>query len=188
MRRGQTRFSWAAVDVFSLFFFSPSSHGRVAQNERAYLKQPGVFEYGKHRRGVATSKRERTTRHVHKTALGFKTPKMAIEGKYIDRKCPWVGNVSIRGRILKGRVLSTKMNKTLILRRDSLHYVKKYQRYEKRHANTAAHVSPAFMVKEGDVVTVGECRPLAKTVKFNVLQVEPRTTAFLQAKKRFQLF
>merc|ERR1712130_240149 len=109
--------------------FDSSTMAHFEQNERAYLKQPGVFEYGKHRRGVATSKRERTTRHVHKTALGFKTPKMAIEGKYIDRKCPWVGNVSIRGRILKGRVLSTKMNKTLILRRDSLHYVKKYQRY-----------------------------------------------------------
>ena len=29
-------------------------------------------------------------------------------------------------------------------------------RYEKRHKNLAAHVSPAFRVEIGDVVTVGE--------------------------------
>lgn len=28
-------------------------------------------------------------------------------------------------------------------------------RYEKRHKNLAAHVSPAFRVENGDVVTVG---------------------------------
>ena len=43
--------------------------------------------------------------------LGFKTPKEALEGKYIDKKCPFTGNVSIRGRILRGMVVSTKMNR-----------------------------------------------------------------------------
>ena len=55
--------------------------------------------------------------------------------------------------------------------RDYLHYVKKYNRYEKRHKNLAAHVSPCFRIKEGDVVTVGQCRPLSKTVRFNVLKI-----------------
>jgi len=32
--------------------------------------------------------------------------------------------------------------------------------------NLAAHVSPAFRVEEGDQVTVGQCRPLSKTVRF----------------------
>jgi small subunit ribosomal protein S11e len=44
-------------------------------------------------------------------------------------------------------------------------------RYEKRHKNLAAHVSPAFRVDIGDTVTVGQCRPLSKTVRFNVLRV-----------------
>lgn len=35
--------------------------------------------------------------------LGFKTPKEAIDGSYVDKKCPFTGDVSIRGRILKGR-------------------------------------------------------------------------------------
>lgn len=72
--------------------------------------------------------------------------------------------VSIRGRILTGRVVSTKMHRTIIIRREYLHYVPKYNRYEKRHKNLAAHVSPAFRVEEGDWVTVGQCRPLSKTV------------------------
>merc|ERR1711966_586868 len=33
--------------------------------------------------------------------LGFKTPIEASEGAYIDKKCPFTGNVSIRGRIFK---------------------------------------------------------------------------------------
>ena len=35
----------------------------------------------------------------------------------------------------------------------------------------AVHMSPAFMdVELGDIVTVGECRPLSKTVRFNVIK------------------
>ena len=66
------------------------------------------------------------------------------------------------------------MTRTIIIRRDYLHYIPKYRaykqcflyriisttfslldRYEKRHKNLAAHVSPAFRVEVGDVVTVG---------------------------------
>ena len=83
-----------------------------------------------------------------------------------DKKCPFTGLVSIRGRILTGTVVSTKMHRTLVIRREYLHYVPKYDRYEKRHKNLAAHVSPAFRVEEGDQVTVGQCRPLSKTVRF----------------------
>lgn len=82
----------------------------------------------------------------------------------LDKKCPFTGLVSIRGRILTGTVVSTKMHRTLIIRREYLHYIPKYSRYEKRHTNLAAHCSPAFRVEEGDQVTVGQCRPLSKTV------------------------
>ena len=56
------------------------------------------------------------------------------------------------------------MHRTCIIRRNYLHFVPKYSRYEKRHKNLAAHVSPAFRVEDGDSVTVGQCRPLSKTV------------------------
>lgn len=81
--------------------------------------------------------------------------------------------VSIRGRILTGTVVSTKMHRTIIIRREYLHYIPKYNRYEKRHKNLAAHVSPAFRVEEGDQVTVGQCRPLSKTVRFRAPSETP---------------
>ncbi|CDK27591.1 unnamed protein product [Kuraishia capsulata CBS 1993] len=63
------------------------------------------------------------------------------------------------------------MHRTIIIRREYLHYVPKYNRFEKRHKNLAAHLSPAFRVNEGDVVVVGQCRPLSKTVRFNVVRI-----------------
>merc|ERR1712205_20012 len=105
--------------------------------------------------------------------LGFKTPTEAKEGNYVDKKCPFTGDVSIRGRVLKGLVISNKMKRTIVMRRDYLHYIRKYRRYEKRHRNISVHCSPAFKVKEGDIVTIGQCRPLSKTVRFNVVAHEP---------------
>ncbi|KDD74259.1 hypothetical protein H632_c1451p1 [Helicosporidium sp. ATCC 50920] len=153
------------------------------QNEKAFQKQLGV------QRGFVKNTRKTPgkggLRYYKSVGLGFRTPKEAIEGTYIDHKCPFTGNVSIRGRILVGKVKSTKMTRTIIVRRDYLHYIKKYQRYEKRHTNFAAHVSPCFRVHEGDIVTVGECRPLSKTVRFNVLRVVPSSTT---ARKSFAGF
>ena len=117
-------------------------------------------------------KSNKAVRYYKEIGLGFKTPKEAIKGNYIDKKCPFTSNVSIRGRILKGVVKTFKMRRTLVIRRNYMHYIPKYNRFEKRHTTLAAHVSPCFRVVEGDTVTVGECRPLAKTVTFNVLKVE----------------
>ena len=43
------------------------------------------------------------------------------------------------------------MQRTVIIRREYLHFVRKYQRYEKRHTNIPAHCPPCFRVKAGDV-------------------------------------
>lgn len=59
----------------------------------------------------------------------------------------------------------------------SQHFIPKYSRYEKRHRNLAAHCSPAFRVEVGDSVTVGQCRPLSKTVRFNVVRVAKNRAA-----------
>ena len=82
----------------------------------------------------------------------------ASPGKYVDKKCPFTGNVSIRGRILSGVVKTTKMKRTIVIRRDYLHYISKYNRFEKRHSTLPAHCSPAFLVREGQKVVVGQCR------------------------------
>lgn len=155
------------------------------QVERAFQKQQNVFLGYKKLLNTKAS----ALRWVRNVGLGVKTPVTAIKGTYIDKKCPFTGNVAIRGRILKGVVVSTKMNRTVVLRRDYLRFIRKYRRYEKRHKTLPAHCSPAFLVKEGDVVTVGQCRPLSKTVRFNVLKVDSATEAgAARAKKTFRVF
>merc|ERR1711998_60371 len=139
------------------------------QTEKAFQKQDGVFLASKK---VLAKKTSSGVRFYKKIGLGFKTPQTAIEGHYVDKKCPFISDVSIRGRIFKGVVISTKMKNTLVIRRDYLHYIKKYNRFEKRHRTVTAHCSPAFRIRVGDVVTVGQCRPIAKTVRFNVIRQE----------------
>ncbi|KAI3640188.1 hypothetical protein MIR68_001066 [Amoeboaphelidium protococcarum] len=142
------------------------------QTEKAFQKQQGLFLNGKRQASVKTRRNKRWYKDV---GLGFKTPREAIEGSYIDKKCPFTSDTSIRGRILTGVVASNKMKRTIIVRRDYLHYIPKYNRYEKRHKNLAAHLSPCFIgVEIGDNVTVGQCRPLSKTVRFNVLKVSKK--------------
>ena len=153
------------------------------QNEKAYQKQDAVFVARKRAIGA---KKVKPMRFIKSIGLGIKTPALAIEGNYVDKKCPFTGDVSIRGKILKGLVLSTKMKRTIVVRRDYLHYITKYRRFEKRHKNTAVHCSPAFAVKEGDVVTIGQCRPLCKTVRFNVVAHEPQRV--IAGKKTFRVF
>merc|ERR1712050_385085 len=116
----------------------------AAQTERAFQKQPTVFL---NKKRVLTGSKKKL-RHVKNVGLGFKTPREAIDGNYIDKKCPFTGNVKIRGRVLKGMVISTKMKNTIVVRRDYLHYIPKYTRFEKRHRNIPVHVSPCFRVKE----------------------------------------
>ncbi|KAJ5514627.1 Nucleic acid-binding OB-fold, partial [Penicillium fimorum] len=173
------------------FFDTASSSNNTAkmateltvQSERAFQKQPHIFLNTK---AKASSKKTAQGRRWYKeVGLGFRTPKTAIEGTYIDKKCPFTSQVSIRGRVLVGKVVSTKMHRTLVIRREYLHYVPKYNRYERRHKNLSAHVSPAFRVEEGDMVTVGQCRPLSKTVRFNVLKVHAKTSRAVKSFSKF---
>ena len=80
--------------------------------------------------------------------------------------------MSSRGIFSRCAALCALRYKTITIRRDYLQYHKKYNRFEKRHGKLSAHMSPAFLdVEVGDQVTAGQCRPLSKTVRFNVLKV-----------------
>merc|ERR1712165_381257 len=119
------------------------------------------------------------------SALELKIPLLPKLDLLSTKKCPFTGDVSIRGRLLTGTVSTLKMQRTCTIRRDYLHFVKKYNRFEKRHKNLSAHLSPAFRdIRVGDLVTVGECRPLAKTVRFNVIKINKASSS----KKGFSKF
>lgn len=87
-----------------------------------------------------------------------------------DIDCPFHGSLSVRGRALDGFVISAKMDKTAIIRRDYLHYMRKFKRYERRHSHIPAHNPPCLNAKEGDKVKIAECRPLSKTVSFVIVE------------------
>lgn len=145
-------------------------------HDKTYPQQAAVSLVGRVGR-----KKGRWFRNV---GLGFKTPREAIEGTYVDKKCPYTGNVSIRGRLFRGVIVSTKMKKTVIIRRDYLHWIRKYKRFEKRHRNIPAHASPCFRLREGDQVTIGQTRPLSKTKRFAVLKIN-RPAPAADGKKLF---
>jgi small subunit ribosomal protein S17 len=90
-----------------------------------------------------------------------------------DPNCPFHGQLSIRGRIFEGKVISTNMKNSIVIKRDFLYYLKKYKRYERRHGNITAHCPPCFdNVKNGDTAKVAECRPLSKTISYVVIEVK----------------
>merc|ERR1712060_497293 len=131
-------------------------------------------------RGVSINRKRQIVKSI---GLGFKTPKEATEGTYVDNKCPFTSTVSIRGRILTGMVKSVAMKRTIVVQRDYLHFIKKYRRYEKRRKTLMAHCSPCFRLGVGDIVKLGECRPLTKWVRFNVIKIERKATT--SALKKF---
>jgi small subunit ribosomal protein S17 len=91
-----------------------------------------------------------------------------------DKKCPWHGNLKVRGRIFEGKVVSTKPQKTAIIEREYFHYLPKYERYERRSSKLYAYLPPCIDANVGDVAIIGETRKLSKTKAFVVLQVKKR--------------
>ncbi len=81
-----------------------------------------------------------------------------------DKHCPFHGSLPVRGKIMEGVVVSTKMQKTISLKSDYLKLVKKYSRFERRRRRIHAHVPDCFDIRVGDIVKVMECRPISKNV------------------------
>ncbi len=100
------------------------------------------------------------------SALSLKKPRKSCD----DRNCPFHGTLKVRGRMLEGSVISAKMDKTVIVKRDFQYYVPKFKRYERRRSHIPAHNPPCLEAKEGDIVKIAECRPISKTVSFVVIE------------------
>jgi small subunit ribosomal protein S17 len=88
-----------------------------------------------------------------------------------DDKCPFHGTLSVRGNVVSGKVVSTRAQKTAIIEKQYQHYLPKFERFERRHSRIVAYNPECIAAKEGDVVTIAECRPLSKTKAFVVVEV-----------------
>jgi small subunit ribosomal protein S17 len=91
--------------------------------------------------------------------------------KYDDSNCPFHGTLKIRGKQFTGKVVSGKMQHSVIVEWTGWRHIPKYERYRKIKTRIAAHNPPCVNAVEGDMVRIGECRPLSKTKNFVVLKV-----------------
>ncbi len=106
------------------------------------------------------------TRRARDVGLDVRAPKATCE----DPHCPFHGHLPLRGQILEGTVVSTGMQRTAVIERTLLHYVPKFERFEKRRRRYLAHSPPCLPLTVGHRVRIAETRPLAKTVTFCVVE------------------
>ncbi len=90
--------------------------------------------------------------------------------KCSSRDCPFHGNLKIRGRTLRGKVVSLDPENTAIIERRYLKFVPKYERYERRKKKISAHKPDCLRLKKGDRVRIAECRPISKTKRHVVVK------------------
>lgn len=78
-------------------------------------------------------------------------------------------------RILEGKVLSAKQDKTVtvLVERRTMHPI--YKKYLKKSSKFAAH-DETNNVKEGDVIQIIECAPISKNKRFTVYTGAETTT------------
>ena len=88
-----------------------------------------------------------------------------------DKKCPIHGEISVRGNVFTGTVISAKPSKTVVVERPIVKFVPKYERYTKSKSRITAHNPECIDAKEDDVVKIGETRKLSKTKSFVVIKI-----------------
>ena len=87
-----------------------------------------------------------------------------------DKNCPFHGSLSVRGQTLKGTVESVGMDGSVVVKKQHLSYIPKFERYERRTGHYPAHLPKCIDVEEGDEVKIMECRPLSKSISFVVIE------------------
>ena len=87
-----------------------------------------------------------------------------------DKNCPFHGTLPVRGQTIIGIVVSNKMQDSILVKKEYMHYVPKYERYEKKTSTFHVHCPPCIKTKAGDRVKIAECRPLSKTVSFVTIE------------------
>ena len=86
-----------------------------------------------------------------------------------DQWCPFHGQLSVRGQILDGTIVSDRMQNSAVVKREYQRKIEKYERFEKRSSKVMVHNPPCLEATVGDHVRIMECRPLSKNISFVVI-------------------
>jgi len=109
--------------------------------------------------------------HVKKEiGLGIAPPEKECD----NVNCAWHGSLSVRGKVFRGVVKSTKMSNTAVIEWGYNRFVRKYESYERRKSRVIVHNPPCMHARDGDQVVIAECRPLSKTKSFVVVGIDKR--------------
>ncbi len=101
-------------------------------------------------------------------SIGIEVP--FPKNKCEDTKCPFHGNLKVRGRTFKGTIISAKAAKSATVVWERIVPVRKFERFERKRSKVHAYNPTCIDAKEGDIVKIIECRPLSKTKHFVVIE------------------
>ncbi|KXK11709.1 MAG: 30S ribosomal protein S17 [Microgenomates bacterium OLB23] len=73
-------------------------------------------------------------------------------------------------KVLTGKVVSTKMEKTAVVEVETAYKHKLYRKILKKHKKFKAHLDGSVAVQDGDTVDIEETRPLSKDKQFKVIK------------------
>ena len=88
-----------------------------------------------------------------------------------DKNCPVHGSTKVRGNLFEATVVSDRMKNSVVVEREYVKKVPKYERLERSRSRITVHKPGCMQVKVGDRVLVGETRKLSKTKSFVVTRV-----------------
>jgi small subunit ribosomal protein S17 len=88
-----------------------------------------------------------------------------------DKRCPVHGGLKVRGRYFEGYVEKI-VGRRAVVKWERINYVPKYERYHRTYSKLHAYVPTCISINKGDLVKIGECRPLSKIMHFVIMEVK----------------
>lgn len=104
---------------------------------------------------------------INEIGFGMKAPSK----KCNDKKCPFHGNLKVRGMIFTGIVVKKDTHKSASVVWERLFYLPKYERYGKRKSKVRVHNPECINAEIGDKVKIIGTRPISKTKHFVIIEV-----------------
>ena len=82
-----------------------------------------------------------------------------------------IKKITPRGRILFGKVIKKDVSRTATVSVEHSHFIKKYERYEKRFSKIHVHNPEEMNAQVGNLVKIQETRPISKTKHFIITKL-----------------
>src|SRR3989344_6001657 len=90
--------------------------------------------------------------------FGVKAP----EKNCTDKKCPFHGEINVKGEFLKGKVVKKDVNRSATVEWFRTQYIPKYERYQIRRSRLRTHNPACINASIGEEVLLAKTRPLSK--------------------------